>query len=359
MSKYLPICILALTLLSRLSTASEAAWGTVAHSPVRDQGEAGICWSYSTTGLIEAEALKRGVRVTLSPEYLAFYKIYNDLNRELPVLEVMSLSTGAERLAAKAMIKTILHPQTGIYHLSEALSEIENLGVVPEQVFAHKFSFGLTGHQLVRVHPDLDEQLEDFVENKLLNPSQVLFYEDNNQAFFEDFSKVYGAQPPGPNDPFVYDGKTYTAKTFLSEYLGFVPGDYQEFRVNLINHAQAMETIVSALRAGVSVPLDFPTYEDIHIASQSGVFDPANCWFGFCHNHEGGHSVLVVGAELESEGGDEGTLLVKNSWGNQGFNDEGGTSGSLGFYKIKIGYLKQSELLFGWSFVVPASFIEK
>ena len=185
---------------------SEHAIGPATHSSARDQGDAGFCWAYSFSGLIEGEALKQGKSVTLSPEYLALSHIPYMIQSMYPMFDQAD-SGGLLNWILKAIIGNMFDPE-GSVSLTESLDDLSNIGVVPETVFDYKFSFikGDDG-KLHEQHPTLQEKLEAFTKQNLLKRDKLEEYEANPDELREDIDAAIGVNLPKPTDSFTYEGQ--------------------------------------------------------------------------------------------------------------------------------------------------------
>jgi hypothetical protein len=367
---------------------NEHVIGPVVHTAARDQGDAGFCWAYSFSGLIESEALKQGKAITLSPEYLALNHIPYMIQSLYPLFETADSSVIFGGLL-KHLIGKMFDPE-GSLSLTETLTELGEIGVVPESVYNYKFPFatGPNG-KLQEIHPTLQEKLEAFTKTNLLNKSKLNYYKSNPDALRQDLAKAIGVSVPKPTDTFTYDGQSYTALTFMKNYLGYDPKNYQEVvimdgkyapdplvatptdktqqPVTGYSHAQALETIRAAVKDNVAVPIAFLVYEDQKQAEKSGVFTPKNCLNNSCTKIAGGHSVLITGLkdDVQSSSDPIDALIIKNSWGDIALGDMGQTVGDdsqKGFFLITQDYLTQAEKQpkqSGWSFAVPKQYLKK
>jgi hypothetical protein len=370
--------------------------GPVMHSPVRDQADVGFCWSYSLSGYLEGEALKKGKKVTLSPEYLALNHLPNLMYEFLPLFETVDDAGFFTRLLVRVLVAPLISPE-GSVSFSESLYDVGSIGMVPETFFAQKFPFGkgLFG-QKVEIHPTLQERITKFVRAKLFTKANVQFYEKNPEAFRKDFFDGIGIHPPKPTDTFTYEGKSYTPISFMRDYLEFNPEDYQEIAVmkgeykslpdklaeggldmsamakqswpkplSGYSQAEALAVMQKALADNTSVPVTFLVLEDQKLAEQNGVFSNANCVGGACKKSVGGHAVLATGMKIDASaaGAPVSAVVIKNSWGDIGLNDQGQVSaaaGSKGFFLIARDYFTSTETISpdnGWSILVNKRYL--
>ncbi|MDR3606758.1 MAG: C1 family peptidase [Oligoflexia bacterium] len=357
---------------------AEQTVGPVVHSAVEDQGDVGFCWAYSLSGLMEAESLKRGTKVTLSPEYLALNHMYYMINTYLPLFAQVD-QAGSLGWLLKWIVEEIFNPQ-GNVNLTMALRELAITGTMPESAFQYKFPFAVDAQgKRHEIHPTLQERLQTFTSKNLFDKNKVAAYQANPELLRTELFNALGVTVPQPADSFTYEGASYTPMTFMSTYLAFNPGNYEEVAVlsgkyNSVTsdnpvlgytHDQAMRIIESALRDGVSVPIAFLIYSDQLTAEQTGVFTPQDCDGDSCKTLEGGHAVLAIGLKETSQQSPDpiDALIIKNSWGTVGLDDHGEVTqdpAQRGFFLVSSDYLREAEnqpKTNGWSFVVPKTYL--
>ncbi|MGK5089798.1 hypothetical protein WDW86_19785 [Bdellovibrionota bacterium FG-2] len=335
-------------LLAQSALAAPIAGIAVSHTPPKDQGGVGFCWSYSVNGLMEGEFLKRtGKPVNLSEEYLGFYGMYQRLLENLPILYSLGRNdapvTGLDRKMMipirKYIIKLLLAPSEGAPNLTEPLKLLNQYGAVPESVFFEKFP---------KSKGSLEERLGNFVAEKLLLKSQVETYQNNTEMLFNDFAAVFGAKPPKVTDTFVFLRKIYTPLTFVSNYLKFRASDYVEIEVKRDTQAHALAIIKRSLEDRSAVELAFRIFEENYdTAKSTGRFEDDSCPNGLCTSLAGGHAVLIVNSEYDPVSEFPlSALIVKNSWAKTGVDENGEATSKIsdrGFYVISAGYLNM-----GW-----------
>ncbi len=337
---------LASVLVAHALTASQAFAQTpnrpVTHSPIQDQGYVGYCWSYATMGMMEGEALKHGKHVVLSPEYVGFYHMFDEMKANWETYRTFARKKPPKKLfgklvqgIAKTIVSSLFKPSEGAASLIDALTVAKEVGVVPETAF--KFKIG-------KDQQGLENRIGRFIADKLLLKPQLDAYEKNQDQLFEDFATAYGARPPKITDTFTYEGQSYTPKTFMTNYVQFNPDGYKQFKVGPDNHDQMIRAMKQSLAANKSVEIGFIIYEDFETAKKSGRFDEKNCKNNLCTSPVGGHAILAVNT-IEDNSGREpmAGVVIKNSWGLQGLDDNGAAtaeSSAKGFNVITNGYFK-------------------
>jgi bleomycin hydrolase len=166
---------------------------------VKNQYMSSTCWSFSSISLLESELMKKGKGMNdLSEMFIARYSMVRKIERHLKLKGENFFTPG------------------GQFH--DAVWVMKNYGLVPEEVFSGK-GRGESNHN----HAEMDTLLSYLAKECIANEVTSL---SSRQQFFVDsvLDSYYGKVP----DSFIYKGKSYTAKTYLSEYLGINPDDYVE-----------------------------------------------------------------------------------------------------------------------------------
>jgi bleomycin hydrolase len=168
-------------------------------TPVKDQSMSSTCWSFSSMSLLESELMKLGKgKVDLSEMFIARYSMIRKIERHLALKGGNFFTPG------------------GQFH--DAVWVMKNYGLMPEEAFPGK-GRGELSHN----HAEMDTILSHFVNESVENGITKL---SNKQRSHIDslLDYYYGVVPKS----FTYKGKPYTAKTYLTNYLGIHPDDYVE-----------------------------------------------------------------------------------------------------------------------------------
>lgn len=330
--------VLALITLSQAS--AQIAATPVPHTPPRDQGAVGFCWSYTLNGLLESEALKSGKTVTLSPEYIGFYHMYDHLKENIGKFRFWARKKEPKskfdkklwelaRVEAAKQVMGFLgqSPSEGAPNLTEPFTLLAKYGVVPEAIFNTKIGKDQSG---------MEKRVLNHFLDKLMLKSTVDDFAAHPEKIHAELAKVFGITPPMPDAPFTYEGREYSALSFVKDYLSFDSSQYQEVKVTRSNQSRIYPQILKSLDDGNSVPLGYIIFGDqFEEAKNTGVFDSANCKNQTCSKPAGGHAVLGVNYTSHS-------LIIKNSWGPTGLDVMGTASSdpaAKGYYAITTAYL--------------------
>ena len=168
-------------------------------TPVKDQSMSSTCWSFASNSQIESELLRKGKKpVDLSEMFIARHSYIRKIYQYL-----------------KLKGKNFFTPG-GQYH--DVMWVIKNYGMMPESAYSGK-ARGELNHD----HTDLDTVMKRFAdklvrENKSKPTAADLVYIN------KQLDKYLGKVP----STFIYNKKTYTAKTFATKELEFNPDDYAE-----------------------------------------------------------------------------------------------------------------------------------
>lgn len=167
-----------------------------AATPVKDQGETGTCWCFSSTSVVESECLRKGLpALDLSEMYIVrniyMEKAKNYIHRQ-----------GFTRFDEGGLAHDFIHA-AGIY------------GLMPENVYS-----GLTNGHTTHSHGQMVEEMKSYLDS-LLKVKRPL--PDNWSVRVSSILDKYLGAPPAS---FTYNGKNYTPVTFAKEVVKFSPNDY-------------------------------------------------------------------------------------------------------------------------------------
>lgn len=166
---------------------------------VKDQYRTGTCWSFSALSFFESEMLRLGKPEVDLSEMFVVRNTYSDkAKRYVRLHGEGSFSAG------------------GAFH--DAKNVMLNYGIVPEQVYAG-LNYGETKHVHGEMDNTLKQQVDAVVENKNKKLSTVW-----NQPVEATLDSYLGKLP----ESFEYEGKSYTPKTFATEFVGLNMNDYIE-----------------------------------------------------------------------------------------------------------------------------------
>ncbi|WP_462252059.1 C1 family peptidase [Ferruginibacter sp.] len=162
---------------------------------VKNQGMTGTCWCFSTTSLIESQALK------------------NNLG-DIDLSEMFSVrNTYLEK--AKNYILRQGHTQFGEGGLGhDLINAIDKYGAMPETVYS-----GLKPGDTLHNHVKLVKDLQMFLDG-------ILKVKPIPQNWIADYKKILDAELGSVAEEFTYNGKKYTPKTFATDVLKFNAADY-------------------------------------------------------------------------------------------------------------------------------------
>ncbi|RKY75270.1 aminopeptidase [candidate division KSB1 bacterium] len=169
----------------------------IPHTPVKSQARTGTCWCFSTVSFLESEMLRTGKKETDLSEMFIVRKTY-PLKAEY-YIRLHGNSTFGE----------------GAYS-HDVINQMRRYGMVPESVY-NGMNIGEKKHNHSEMSRVLTAMLNAIKKGRKLTPRW-------KQAF-EDVLDDYLGQAP---EKFKYEGKEYTPKTFLKDYMQLNPDDYVE-----------------------------------------------------------------------------------------------------------------------------------
>lgn len=166
------------------------------HNPPTSQGMTNTCWNFSTTSFMESEVYRlHGKKVRISEAFTTYCEYIERVKRFIKERGNSAVAEGSEANAVTKNWK--------IY------------GCMPWDVYS-----GLLAGQTYHDHSKMFDEIKSYLNN---------VKETNNWNEEEALKTVkaimnhYIGTPP---EKFVVDGKEYTAKTYLNEYLKLNPDDY-------------------------------------------------------------------------------------------------------------------------------------
>jgi bleomycin hydrolase len=167
-----------------------------AATPVKDQGQTGTCWCFSSTAVVESECLRKGLpSLDLSEMYIVrniyMEKAKNYIHRQ-----------GFTRFDEGGLAHDFIHA-AAVY------------GLMPENVYSG-LKDGATRHD----HSALVEEMKTYLDS-LLKIKRPL-PENWSARVSSILDKHLGAVPAS----FSYNGKNYTPLTFAKEVVKFSADDY-------------------------------------------------------------------------------------------------------------------------------------
>lgn len=200
-----------------------------AATPVKSQGQTGTCWSFSTTSLVESEALRKG----------------------LPALDISEMYTARNIYLEKA--KNYIHRQGkaqfdegGLGH--DVIRAMATYGIVPESVYS-----GMLPGDSIHNHSKMVTEMKGYLDTLL---AHIPIADTWETGFIAILDKYMGHPPVN----FQYNGKTYTPTSYAKDVVKFNPNDYV-FLTSFTHHPFYQSFIVEvpdnfSNGAYFNVPLD-------------------------------------------------------------------------------------------------------
>jgi bleomycin hydrolase len=175
-----------------------ALYKTVWSNPTESQGNAGTCWSFSTTSFYESEVLRQqGKKVEISEIYSAYFEYVEKARRFIEKRGDSNFAEGSE---------------------GNALSRIMKMyGAVPESAYT-----GLLSGRKFHSHAKMVAEMTAFLNSmKTSNAWNVEYGLETIRSIMNHYIGV-------PPTEFQIEGKTYTPQTYLKDYLKINPDDFVE-----------------------------------------------------------------------------------------------------------------------------------
>ncbi len=166
------------------------------YNPPISQGNTGTCWDFSTTSFLESEIYRQtGKKVKLSEMYTAYWEYVEKARGFVRSRGTSNFDEGSEANAVTRIMK--------------------KYGAVPESVY-----LGRPKNMPFYDHAPMVKEMKAFLksvkENNMWNEDFVI-------STIKSILNKYMGVPP---TEFVVNGKKYTPKTYLTDYLKLNPDDY-------------------------------------------------------------------------------------------------------------------------------------
>ncbi|MBI5217873.1 MAG: peptidase C1 [Bacteroidia bacterium] len=168
------------------------------HNPSISQGNAGTCWAFSTTSFYESEIYRLTKKqVKLSELYTVYWEYVEKARRFIRERGNSAFGEGSEANAVARIFR--------------------QYGAMPLSAYS-----GLPKERKFHSHAAMFEEM-----NKYLQGLKTNFAWNEEQALetIHSIMNHYIGEPP---KEFTYEGKNYTPRTFLKEYMQINPDDYVE-----------------------------------------------------------------------------------------------------------------------------------
>lgn len=182
-------------------------------TPVKNQGQSGTCWSYSTTSFLESEMIRKtGKSVDLS-EMFTVRQVYLDkAEKYIRLHGFLNFGQGGA--------------------LPDVLHVIKKYGAVPQEVYT-----GLNYGSDINQHGELETALKGILDAVVKNPNGKLStaWRSAVEATLDAYLGPYPAE-------FKYNGKKYTPRSFADEVVGINPNDYVQ--LTSFTHEPYYETMM-------------------------------------------------------------------------------------------------------------------
>ena len=303
------------------SAQNEKTFTTVKEIPitsVKNQFRSGTCWDFATLGFFESEILRKTGKTYDLCEMFVVNKDY------------MDCATHYTRMHGYSQIS-----EGG--SCDDVLDVIRKHGICPEDAMPAPGS--LTGDSLANFKvffPELEDKVRSILKYSAKEP--LPGWRDSVQAVIE---KYVGKCP----ETFVYEGKTYTPKSFaeslglnLDEYVSLTSYTHHPFNQWFIIEApykwrlkpsynipidELMDVLDKALDKGFTVAWGGDVSGDFNRRTAiadlpDGVVPTQELrqeqWDNWQFTYD--HVMLIYGTAIDEKG--KPFYLVKNSWGNSG-----------------------------------------
>lgn len=164
--------------------------------PTTSQGNTGTCWDFSTTSFYESEVYRlHNKHIKISEMFTVYWEYVEKATRYINERGNSNFSEGSEGNAVKR-----------IY---------EKYGAIPRSLYD-----GLQDGRVYYSHADMYKEMNNFLKSlKASNAWNLEFGINTIKSILEHHMGI-------PPTNFVFEGKKYTPKSYLSNYLGLKMDDY-------------------------------------------------------------------------------------------------------------------------------------
>ncbi|MDR2834657.1 MAG: hypothetical protein LBV69_00450 [Bacteroidales bacterium] len=172
---------------------------TVFHNKPVSQGNSGTCWDYAATSFIESEIYRQNkIEVKLSEMFVAYFEYIDRANEFVKTKGNTNIGEGSESNAI--------------------LRIMQNYGLMPKETFS-----GLKNGRNYNDHSKMFDEINSFLQ---YTKTTELWDSAVTITTIKSILEKYIGTPP---EKFIYQGKEYTPKSFLTDYLKVNYQDYFSF----------------------------------------------------------------------------------------------------------------------------------
>ncbi len=197
--KYEPIEVFKMEMQERIFPTDISKYSVAYHLQAISQGNSGTCWAYSATSFMESEVFRlTGQNIKISELYTVYWEYVERAQDFISTKGETFLGEGSE---ANAILRIM-----------------RNHGVLPYSVYD-----GLKNNQRFNQHDEMFLQYKNYLEAV---KSQNYW---NENEIMDSIYKILDYWISCPPENFVFDGKNYTAKTFMNEKLKLNSNHYFSF----------------------------------------------------------------------------------------------------------------------------------
>lgn len=167
-------------------------------NPVISQGNAGSCWAYSTISMYESEIYRlTQKKVKLSEIFIVYYEYVEKARRFVRQRGNSLFAHGSEANAVTRILK--------------------DYGAMPQELYT-----GLLHGRKYHSHDAMYDEMMGYLNAVKKNNAW------NEEVVLETIKKIMNHHIGQPPAEFTVDGKKYTPKSYLNDYLKFNPDDFVE-----------------------------------------------------------------------------------------------------------------------------------
>ncbi len=193
----LPVLIGSLNLWAQGSSQKSPFYEikTIKATPVKNQAVTGTCWCFSTTSLVESEAIRKQRKEVDVSEMFTVRNIYIEKAKNY------ILRTGKTQFS-----------EGGLGH--DMIRAMDLYGAIPESAYS-----GLVNGAREFNHVEMFQKLQAYLDG-------VLKKIPLSQSWMEGYTKILDEYMGAAPTEFTYEGKVYNPKTFAKDVLKFSGDDY-------------------------------------------------------------------------------------------------------------------------------------
>lgn len=168
-----------------------------ATTSVKNQGQSGTCWCYSSTAMTESDALKNNVKPLDISETFTVYNLY--LDKAIKYIRRQGNTRFTEGGLGQDMVNAVAE-----------------FGAVPQEIYP-----GIGGDTIMKNDYKMQVVLKKYLDSVIEVSKEKL-----DTTWINGYTQILQSYLGTPPSSFQYDGKEYTPKSFAKAFIKEQPSDF-------------------------------------------------------------------------------------------------------------------------------------